>query len=111
MLITKQGYRRKYVVGGRGIFDTVRSLLGRVYTSAAAKTLGKKAATAATNAAIKGVEKGATKAVDHLVSKIPPPKARNSKLPPKAAAILSKHEGNIHNLIAGAGIARVHTHK
>ena len=88
--------------GGRGLFDTVTKLLGLAFTSSAAKTLGTKALTAATNAAVKGVEKGATKAVDHVVAKMTAPKKRV-----RFNGIAKPPKSNLHNLIAGSGIATI----
>ena len=105
MLQIKGGYRRRYAYGGRGLFDTVTKLLGRAFTSSAAKTLGAKALTAATDAAVKGVEKGATKAVDHVVKKLTAPQKTQQKARFKA---ITQPKSNLHNLIAGSGIATIH---
>ena len=104
MLKIKKDYRRKYVYGGRGLFDTVTKLLGRAFTSSAAKTLGSKALTAATDAAVKGVEKGATKAMDRVVNKLTAPKKTQQKVRFNA---ITQPKSNLHNLIAGAGIATI----
>ena len=109
MLQTKRGYRRKYVYGGRGLFDTVSGLLGRVFASSAAKTLGSKAMTAATNAALKGVEKGATKAVDHVVEKItskrkPRPKSIHDfvqRTPAPSKKMTSQQRTKLNNILGG----------
>ena len=105
MLKTNTGYRRKYMYGGRGLFDTVTKLLGRAFTSTAAKTLGTKALTAATNAAVKGVEKGATKVVDRAVKKLTAPKKSQQKV--RFNNIAKPPKSNLHNLIAGSGIATI----
>ena len=115
MLQTKKGYRRKYVYGGRGLLDTLTGLLGRAFTSSAAKTLGQKAVTAATSAAVKGVEKGAAKAVDHVVEKMTAkrqPKSRpiqdlvaRPSTPPKA--MTSQQRSRLNNILSGSGIATV----
>ena len=57
MLTIEKGYARKYAYGGRGLFDTITGLVGRIFTSSAAKSLGNKAMSAATKAALKGVKK------------------------------------------------------
>ena len=108
MLQTKKGYRRKYVYGGRGLLDTLTGLLGRAFTSSAAKTLGQKAVSAATSAAVKGVEKGAAKAVDHVVEKMTAKRrpiqdfvARPSK------AMSSQQRSRLNNILSGSGIATV----
>ena len=106
----KRGYRRRYAVGGRGLFDTVANLAGRIFTSSAAKTLGSKAMSAATNAALKGVEKGASKAVDHVVDKVTR-KARKPNLsskPSKPPMSSQQQQARLNNLISGGGIATIH---
>ena len=65
---------------------------------------------AATNAAIKGVEKGASKAVDHVVENV----SRRSKIPKQHAPSkipkqrTSQQQARLNNLISGAGIATIH---
>ena len=112
MLKTKRGYARKYAYGGRGLFDTIASLAGRMFTSSAAKTLGSKAMSAATNAALKGVEKGASKAVDHVVDKVTRPRPRPSKPSVQHAKPgvqrLKPQQVRLNNLISGSGIATIH---
>lgn len=110
MLQTKKGYRRKYVYGGRGLFDTLTGLLGRAFTSSAAKTLGRKAVTAATSAALKGVEKGATKAVDHVVDKMT--SKRQSihdfvQRTPHPKKIAPHQQTRLNNIISGSGIVTI----
>ena len=36
IIITKHGFKKRYVYGGTGIFDTIASLLTRIFTSGAA---------------------------------------------------------------------------
>ena len=103
----KRGYRRRYAVGGRGLFDAVANLAGRIFTSSAAKTLGSKAMSAATNAALKGVEKGASKAVDHVVDKVTR-KARKPNLPSKLPMLSQQQQARLNNLISGGGITTIH---
>lgn len=108
MLQIKKGYARKYAYGGKGLFDTIASLAGRMFTSSAAKTLGSKAVSAATNAALKGVEKGASKAVDHVVDKVTRPRKR-SKTPQQPSVQRKKPEQvRLNNLISGSGIKTIH---
>ena len=66
MLLIRNGCRRKYAYDGKGLFDIITGLVGRVFTPSAAKSLGNKNMSAASNAALKGVEKWA-KAVDHVI--------------------------------------------
>ena len=39
MLITKRTYKKKYVIGGDGIFDSIGNLFARMFSSNAAKQL------------------------------------------------------------------------
>ena len=111
MLQTKKGYRRKYVYGGRGLLDTLTGLLGRAFTSSAAKTLGQKAVSAATSAAVKGVEKGAAKAVDHVVEKMTakrrPIQDFVARPSPPSKAMTSQQRSRLNNILSGSGIATV----
>ena len=115
MLQTKRGFRRKYVYGGKGLLDTLTGLLGRAFTSSAAKTLGQKAVSAATSAAVKGVEKGAAKAVDHVVEKMSSkrqPKSRPlrdfvNRPSPSSKEMSSQQRSRLNNLISGSGIATI----
>ena len=115
MLQTKRGFRRKYVYGGKGLLDTLTGLLGRAFTSSAAKTLGQKAVSAATSAAVKGMEKGAAKAVDHVVEKISTkrqPKSRPIqdfvvRPSPPSKEMSSQQRSRLNNLLSGSGIATV----
>ena len=104
MLTIKKGYARKYAYGGRGLFDT--GLVGRVFTSSAAKSLGNEAMSAVTNAALKGVEKGATKAVDHVVDKV---NRKHRKSTQQSFVQRNKPQQNrLNNLISGFGIKTVY---
>ena len=51
------------------------------------------------------VEKGATKAVDHVVKKLTAPQKTQQKARFKA---ITQPKSNLHNLIAGSGIATIH---
>ena len=39
MLITKRSYKKKYVIGGAGIFGSIRNFIARMFSSNAAKQL------------------------------------------------------------------------
>ena len=103
-LVVNHGYRRKYAVGGKGLFDTIANLAGRVLSFSAAKTLGSKAVSAASNAALKGVEKGASKAVDHVVTRVP--RKKKPQAPPTKRT--PQQQTRLNNLISGGGIATIH---
>ena len=103
------GFKRKYVYGGSGIFSSLASFLGNLFTSGAAKQL--------TSTAIDvGKEVGKRTAVDvgtRLVKKVLTPKVQ--KAPQRVVAtkvqnILNKYvvpqapiRQNINSLIDGSG--------
>ena len=111
MIVPKQGFTKRYVYGGSGIFDSITKLLMRIFTSGAAKQLassaldvGKKVAK---EGAKKALEAGTTAATD--VGK----KLVQKALIPKSKKILEKYTGqpqpqpqtqNINSLIAGSSI-------
>ena len=39
MIVTKRGFKKRYRYGGSGIFDTIASLLTRIFTSGVAKQI------------------------------------------------------------------------
>ena len=68
MIVPKQGFTKRYVYGGSGIFDSITKLLMRIFTSGAAKQVvssaldvGKKVAK---EGAKKALEVGTTAATD-----------------------------------------------
>ena len=113
MLIMKNhGFKRKYVYGGSGIFSSLASLLGNLFTSGAAKQL--------TSAAVEvGKEVGKRAAVDvgtRLVKKVLTPKVRKASqrvvpdVATKVQNIMRKYvepqepiRQNINSLIDGSG--------
>ena len=108
MIIPKQGFKKSYRYGGRGIFDAITKLLMRIFTSGAAKQLASSALDVGTKVAKEGAKKalevGATAAADagkRLVQKAPTPKSKNilekySPPPPQPQ--------NINSLIAGSAV-------
>ena len=107
MIIPKQGFKKSYRYGGRGIFDSITKLLMRIFSSGAAKQLASSALDKGTKVAREGAKKalevGATAAADvgkRLVQKA---------LTPKSKTILEKYSsppqpGNINSLIAGSAV-------
>ena len=43
MIVAKRGFKKRYSYGGSGIFDTIASLLTRIFTSGAAKQIASSA--------------------------------------------------------------------
>ena len=43
MIVPKRGFKKRYAYGGSGIFDTIASLLTRIFTSGAAKQIASSA--------------------------------------------------------------------
>ena len=107
MIVPKQGFTKRYVYGGSGIFDSITKLLMRIFTSGAAKQLassaldvGKKVAK---EGAKKALEAGTTTATD--VGK----KLVQKTLKPKSKKILEKYTAqpqtqNTNSLVAGSSI-------
>lgn len=97
---------RNEIVGGRGLFDTIASLAGRVLTSSTSKTLGSKAVSVASNAALKGVEKDASKPEDHVVRRVT--RKKTPPAPHTKSKRTSQQQDRLNNLISGSGIATIY---
>ena len=96
MLITKIIYKKKYVIGGAGIFRSIGNLSVRMPSSNAAKQLASTALqagkTAAKHIGMKGIDVGKTVAIDAgkklvemAVKKLSKPKSQvaNVMVPPE----------------------------
>ena len=107
-IMKNHGFKRKYVYGGSGIFSSLASFLGNLFTSGAAKQL--------TSTAIDvGKEVGKRTAVDigtRLVKKVLTPKVQKApqRVATKVQNILNKFgvpqapiRQNINSLIDGSG--------
>ena len=68
MLITKRTYKKKYVMDGAGIFDSIGNFLTKMFSSNAAKQLASTSfqagKTAAKDIEMKAVDVGKTVAID-----------------------------------------------
>ena len=107
MIIPKQGFTKRYVYGGSGIFDSMAKFLMRILTSNATKQLASSALDVGKNVAKKGAKKAleARKSAAMDVGK----KLVQKALKPKSQKILEKYTSqpqtqNIHSLIAGSSI-------
>ena len=89
MIITKHGFKKRHAYGGSGIFDTIASLLTRIFTSSAAKQIASSALDVGKSVAKEGAKKaldvGKSAAVD--VGK----KLVTKALTPKSKKILQKY--------------------
>ena len=107
-IMKNHGFKRKYVYGGSGIFSSLASFLGNLFTSGVAKQL--------TSTAIDvGKEVGKRTAVDvgtRLVKKVLTPKVQKApqRVATKVQNILNKYvvpqvpvRQNINSLIDGSG--------
>ena len=107
-IMKNHGFKRKYVYGGSGIFSSLASFLGNLFTSGVAKQL--------TSTAIDvGKEVGKRTAVDvgtRLVKKVLTPKVQKApqRVATKVQDILNKYvepqapvRQNINSLIDGSG--------
>ena len=67
MLITKRTYKKKYVIGGAGIFDSIGNFFAKMFSSNAAKQLTSAALhagkTAAKDIGMKAIDMGQTVAI------------------------------------------------
>ena len=68
MLITKSTYKKKYVIGGAGIFSFIGNFFARMFSSYAAKQLASTALqagkTVAKDIGMKAIDVGKTVAID-----------------------------------------------
>ena len=111
MIVPKHGYKKRYAYGGSGIFDTIASLLTRIFTSRVAKQIASSAhdvgKSVAKEGAKKALEAGKSAKVD--VGK----KLVTKALTPKLKKILQKYTEplpqstthDINTLIDGSAIA------
>ena len=106
MIVPKHGFKKRYAYGGSGIFDTMASLLARIFTSSAAKQIASSALDVGKSVAKEGAKKaldvGKSATVDvgkKLVAKA---------LTPKSKKILQKYTEpttqNINTLIDGNAV-------
>ena len=107
MIIPKQGFTKRYVYGGSGIFDTMTKLLMKIFTSNAAKQLASSALDVGKNVAKEGAKKAleAGKSAATDVGK----KLVQKALTSKSKKILQKYTTqpqtqNVNSLIAGSAI-------
>ena len=106
MIVPKHGFKKSYAYGGSGIFDTIASLLTRMFTSSAAKQIASSALdvgkSVAKEGAKKALEAGKSAAVD--VGK----KLVRKALTPKSKKILQKYTQpatrDISTLIDGSAV-------
>ena len=106
MIVAKRGFKKRYAYGGSGIFDTIASLLTRIFTSGAAKQIASSAMDVGKNVAKEGAKKAleAGKSVATDVGK----KLVTKALTPKSKKILQKYTTptqDINALIDGSAIA------
>ena len=57
MIVAKRGFKKRYAYGGSGIFDTIASLLTRIFTSGAAKQIASSAMDVGKSVAKEGAKK------------------------------------------------------
>ena len=106
MIVPKHGFKKRYAYGGSGIYDTMASLLARIFTSSAAKQIASSALdvgkSVAKEGAKKALEVGKSAAVD--VGK----KLVTKALTPKSKKVLQKYTEpttqNINTLIDGSAV-------
>ena len=96
LIVTNRGYKRKYVYGGYGIFDSIVNFLRGLLTQA-----GKHAASAALDAGKSAAETAGRKLVEKAVNKLITPDPEEIKR--KARDIITKYvesgTGDIQDLV------------
>ena len=113
--IKRRSYRKQYVIGGSGIFDTISGFFKRLVTSNAAKQLATRALSAgkdvATEIGKKAIDVGKTTAIDagkRFVEKVlTPPKKQVTQESRDIIDRLSSvgvNPENINNLMMGNGL-------
>ena len=137
MLITKRTYKKKYVIGGAGIFSSIGNFFARMFSSNAAKQLASTALqagkTAAKDIGMKAVDVGKTvgiaaakKLVEKTAKRLTKPKSQvanvvvlqiaNVLVPPeeiikKVNNVIAKYDNksaiNLNKLIDGSSIKRL----
>ena len=85
MIVPKHGFKKSYVYGGSGIFDTIANFLTRIFTSSAAKQIASSGLdvckSVAKEGAKKALEAGKSTTVDvgkklQVVTKVLTPKSK-----------------------------------
>ena len=109
MIVPKQGFTKRYVYGGSGIFDSITKLLMRIFTSSAAKQVASSALDVGKKVAKEGAKKalevGTTTATDvgkKLVQKVLKPKSK--KILEKYTTQPQTQPQNTNSLVAGSSI-------
>ena len=91
-MITKRSYKKKYIIGGAGIFGSIGNFFARMFSSNAAKQLASKALqagkTTAKDIGMKAIDVGRTVAIDS-----------GKKLVEKAAKRLTTPKSQVANVV------------
>ena len=64
LIINHHGYENRYAYGGSGIFESLANVVGRVFSSTAAKTLGNVSSNLVKEGAKKALQVGQKAALD-----------------------------------------------
>src|SRR6218665_489791 len=112
LVISKRRYKKQYVVGGAGFFDTISGFFKRLFTSNAAKQVASTALSVGKGAAREigkhALDSGKTAAIKRLVDKVAD-KLFTPKITQKSKDMLaSLIDNDINNLLAdGSGIKAI----
>ena len=106
MIVSKQGYKRKYAFGGTGILETIGNMIKGIVTSQAGKDLTRHLLDSATNI----TKKTASDIGNKLIKKALTPKSKN--IISKHTRALTKNDAiKINNLVkklnSGMGIKKI----
>ena len=127
MLIAQRTYKKKYVIGEAGIFDSIRNFFARIFSSNASKQLASAAQsgkTAAKDIEMKAIDVSKTVAIDagkklvekaakrlntpksQVVSVMVPPKEITKKANEVIAKYVDTSAINLNKLIDGSSVNR-----
>ena len=106
MILTKHRFKKRYVYGGSGIFDTIANLLARIFTSSAAKQIASSALDVGKSVAKEGAKKALDVGTNVVVDM--GKKLVKKTLNPKSKKILQKYTQpttqDINTLIDGSAV-------
>ena len=91
LTINNRRFKKQYVIGGSGIFDSILQFLVRTFTNQAVKQVASSAAKQIGKTALDAGKTVAVEAGKNLIDKVMTSKPKTSK---KLENIVSKHTGN-----------------